>query len=79
MARCYAKTEEVHTEGFKTAPDNMDLRIYERREQTALKECLRQRSKRQDASVGGKLERLEATLAKLEEQSRTRSERQPVK
>ena len=80
VAHCCGERGEVlaKSEGFKTVPLNMDLKIFERREQTALKECLRQRSKRQDASVDGKLERLEATLAKLEEQSRARFERQPV-
>ena len=46
VARCCAKNGEEYPkpEGFKTAPDIMDLRIFERREQTALKECLWQRS-----------------------------------
>ena len=58
--------------GFKKVPSNMELRSFERREQAALKECLRQRSKRQEESTEGKTERLEQTLSKLEDQNRQR-------
>ena len=40
--------------------------MFERREQAALKECLRQRKNRHESSTDGKMARLEQTLAKLE-------------
>ena len=55
-------------------PSKDELRIFERREQAALKECLRQRKNRHESSTDGKMARLEQTLAKLEEQNRTRSD-----
>ena len=60
--------------GFKKVPTSMDLRILERREQAALKECLRQRAKRVEESAEAKAEALDRTLAKLEEQNRARFE-----
>jgi len=68
------ETKEVRpsTIGFKKVPPNLELRSFERREQAALKECLRQRSRRHEESNEGKTERLEQTLSKLEEQNRTR-------
>ena len=58
----------------KDEPSKDELRIFERREQAALKECLRQRKNRHESSTDGKMARLEQTLAKLEEQNRTRSD-----
>jgi hypothetical protein len=68
------ETKEVRpsTIGFKKVPPNMELRSLERREQAALKECLRQRSRRHEESAEGVRERLQQTLSKLEEQNRTR-------
>ena len=66
--------EEV-TPGFQKVPDTMQLRILERREESALKECLRQRAKRKKASPETKAEELRLNLAKLEEQSRARFEK----
>ena len=66
--------EEV-TPGFQKVPDTMQLRILERREESALKECLRQRARRKKASPETKAEELRLNLAKLEEQSRARFEK----
>ena len=66
--------EEV-TPGFQKVPDTMQLRILERREESALKECLRQRAKRKKASAETKAEELRLNLAKLEDQSRARFEK----
>ena len=68
------ETKEVRpsTIGFKKVPPNMELRSLERREQAALKECLRQRSRRHEESAEGVREKLQQTLSKLEEQNRTR-------
>lgn len=59
--------------GFQKVPDKMQLRILERRENSALKECLRQRARRKKASPETKAEELRLNLAKLEDQSRARS------
>ena len=56
-------------------PDTMQLRILERREHSALKECLRQRAKKNKESPETKAEELRLTLAKLEDQSRARFEK----
>ena len=56
-------------------PDTMQLRILERREHSALKECLRQRAKKNKESPETKAEELKQTLAKLEDQSRARFEK----
>ena len=66
------KEEWPSTIGFKKVPPNMELRSLERREQAALKECLRQRSRRHEESAEGVREKLQQTLSKLEEQNRTR-------
>ena len=63
------------TPGFQKVPDTMQLRILERREESALKECLRQRAKRKKASPETKAEELRLNLAKLEDQSRARFEK----
>ena len=68
------KVKEVPAWGFKKVPSKDELRIFERREQAALKECLRQRKSRHESSTDGKMTRLEQTLVKLEEQNRTRSD-----
>jgi hypothetical protein len=67
--------EEEVTPGFQKVPDTMQLRILERRENSALKECLRQRARRKKASPETKAEELRLTLAKLEDQSRARFEK----
>ena len=46
----------------------------QRREQAALKECLRKRTTRYEQSAEAKAEALDRTLAKLEEQNRARFE-----
>ena len=60
--------------GFKKVPPAMQLRILERREQAALKECLRQRTARHAESAEAKAEGIVKTLSKLEEQNRARFE-----
>jgi len=77
LSRCMADesdaAEASETEqGFKKVPGTMELRILERREQVALKECLRQHTKRREESSEAKAEVMRTTLAKLEQQSRTR-------
>ena len=67
--------EEEVTPGFQKVPDTMQLRILERRENSALKECLRQRARRKKASPETKAEELRLNLAKLEDQSRARFEK----
>jgi hypothetical protein len=69
-----AKEQDV-TPGFQKVPDTMQLRILERREHSALKECLRQRAKKNKESPETKAEELRLTLAKLEDQSRARFEK----
>ena len=72
---CGSSDESGVTPGFQTVPNTMQLRILERREQSALKECLRQREKRNKESPETKAEELKQTLAKLEDQSRARFEK----
>jgi len=67
--------EQEETPGFQKVPDTMQLRILERREHSALKECLRQRAKKNKESPETKAEELRLTLAKLEDQSRARFEK----
>ena len=71
-----AKSSEVRPTqvGFKKVPSNMDLNIFERREQLAASDCLRERSRRHEASASAKDEKLERMVAKLEEQNRARVE-----
>ena len=72
---CDKHDESGVTPSFRTIPDTMQLRILERREQAALKECLRQREKKNNESPETKAEGLKQTLAKLEDQSRARFEK----
>ena len=75
LSKACAEGDAPSTPGFQTIPDTMQLRILERREDSALKECLRQRAKRKKASPETKAEELRLNLAKLEEQSRARFEK----
>ena len=75
LSRACAEGDAPSTPGFQTIPDTMQLRILERREDSALKECLRQRAKRKKASPETKAEELRLNLAKLEDQSRARFEK----
>ena len=52
----------------------MDLDIFERREELARKQSLRERSRRQDSSPGAQEEKLQQMLYKLEESNRARVE-----
>ena len=77
MARCHgAVTGDVPTPaaGFKRVTDAMQQSILARRESAALKECLRQRSRRHADSAEAKAEKVVETLSKLEEQNRARFE-----
>ena len=75
LSKACAEGDAPSTPGFQTIPDTMQLRILERREDSALKECLRQRAKRKKASAETKAEELRLALTKLEEQSRARFEK----
>jgi len=72
---CDKHDESGVTPGFQTVPNTMQLRILERREQAALKQCLRQREETKKESPETKAEELRQTLAKLEDQSRSRFEK----
>jgi hypothetical protein len=62
------------TGGFKRIPDVKTLRLYQQREQDALKHCLKARQKRQAATTEARAEAHDRAIAKLEEQNRARFE-----
>ena len=74
LSRCETKEVRPSTIGFKNVPSKTELHVLERREQAALKECLRQHSRLNESSTDGKIKRLEQLLTRLEEQNRTRSD-----
>merc|ERR1711988_1822287 len=61
MGKCWnvaTGSKSTPTSGFKTVVSAMQLRIYERREQVALREALRQRSKKQEGTAEWRDERV---------------------
>jgi len=70
LCRAREGEEDVSTFGFKLVPSQRELNTLSQREADALKHCLQAREKREDDTLDARIGRLQAAVAKLDEQAR---------